>query len=924
MVELPLAPDRPGNSLMLPKAMPIDVDSVLEGMCDAFYALDRDWRFGYVNSAAERIWTRRREDLLGRDMRVVFPRIAGGDLATALGAALTEGRSSRSEMTDPATSIPIDVNIVANHAGALVYFRGISARRQVAPAFSERDEILAMVEASAGIGVWDLDLTTGMLQGTAQFYRIMGLEPTNSPVPIETTRRLRYPEDRERIAQSLDQAVASGGDRYETEYRIVRPDGVMRWIFGRGRVVRDAAGTPVRCNGVDVDITDRKLAEAALRDSEARFRRVFEQSPLGKAMAGLDFHFRAVNPALCTMLGYTEDELVGRSFLDLVHPDDRATCAAMGGALIDGALPQIQLEERFVHKSGDPLWVRVNVGPIRDADGKILYTLGIIENIDERKRITQALEDSELRLRALNERLEQQVEERADQLASSRAQLQAFFDNSPDWLTLQRVTPDGRIIYADLNPTCEIAYGMSREQVVGRTVEDVLGREAAQVPLQRLRECLRTGEPQRYVARRTMTGDTRTIDVMFVLVPGQTDGGDRFIITTARDITDREQLEAQLRQAQKMEALGQLTGGVAHDFNNLLAVIGGNAELARRRPTANLTKQMDNILRATQRGVALTRQLLSFSRRHAASPQLIDLRVELPRMGEMLRASLRGNIQMRLDIANDAWPIEADLAELEIALLNVAVNARDAMPRGGIFAINVENMKPGAHDGALNADHVVITLRDSGAGIPPEVIGKVFDPFFTTKEPGEGTGLGLSQVYGFVQQSGGMISLDSCPGNGTVIALRLPRSRKNIPTAGGDDRAVDATVAHGRILLVEDNPQVADVTAQMLDAIGFEVEVTDRARKALDRLGAPADRFDLLMTDVVMPEGMNGLELAIQVRARLPDLPIILISGYNDVVASGGTPFPVLRKPVPYDELRRVVIACLRNSPAGVGLDKPA
>ena len=370
-------------------------------------------------------------------------------------------------------------------------------------------------------------------------------------------------------------------------------------------------------------------------------------------------------------------------------------CAALGRSLIDGSAPQIQIEERFLRKSGDALWVSVNVGPIRDADGNILYTLGIIENIDERKRFAQALLDSETRLRLLNERLEQQAEERAAQLASSRAQLQAFFVNSPDWLTLQRATPDGRIVYADINPTCEAAYGLPRDQVMGRTVEEVLGVEAAQIPLHHLRECLRTGQPQHYVARRTMAGRTTTIDVMFVLVPEVAEGGDRYIITTARDLTEREQLEAQLRQAQKMEAIGQLTGGVAHDFNNLLAVIGGNAELVRRRPTGNTARQMDNILRATERGVALTRQLLSFSRRHVATPQIIDLRFEMPRMAEMLRASLRGNIQMRIEVAEQVWPIEVDLAELEMALLNIAVNARDAMPQGGAFTIDVRNAARG-------------------------------------------------------------------------------------------------------------------------------------------------------------------------------------------------------------------------------------
>jgi PAS domain S-box-containing protein len=775
------------------------------------------------------------------------------------------------------------------------------------PVFRER-EILALTEA-AGIGAWDLDVTTGMLRGSALFFRIMGLEPTAEPVPIETIRRLHHPDDRDRVRQNFEDTLAGGADCVEAEFRIIRPDGELHWIFGRSRIVRDAAGKPVRHSGVDVDITSRKLAEAALRDSEQRFRRVFEQSPLGKAMAGLDLRFRAVNPALCAMLDYTEDELIGRSFLEIVHPDDRDRCAALGLALADGSIPQIQVEERFLRKSGDALWVNVNVGPIRDAYGKILYTLGIIENIDERKRITRALEESETRLRLLNERLAQQAEQRAMQLASSRAQLQAFFVNSTDWLTLQRASPDGRIVYADINPACEAAYELPREQAVGRTVEEILGLEAAQIPLHHLRECLRTGQPQHYVARRTLAGRTSTIDVMFVLVPGEAEGGDRFVITSARDITEREELEAQLRQAQKMEAIGQLTGGVAHDFNNLLAVIGGNAELALRRPTGNTTRQMDNILRATERGVALTRQLLSFSRRHVATPQIIDLRTEIPRMAEMLRASLRGDIELRIDMADTLWPIEVDVAELEMALLNIAVNARDAMPQGGMFAIDVRNTARGG--ATMDSDQVAIALRDTGVGIPPDVIGKVFDPFFTTKEPGEGTGLGLSQVYGFARQSGGAVSLDSVPGHGTTITIRLPRSHKALPATVEPGGASRTPPVSARILLVEDNPQVADVTSQMLRAMGFQVEVTDRAREALDRLERGAEEIDLLLTDVVLPDGLNGIELAARVRTRWPSLPIVVTSGYNDVAPPDGLALPVLRKPVPYDDLHRAICAAL-------------
>jgi PAS domain S-box-containing protein len=774
-------------------------------------------------------------------------------------------------------------------------------------------EILALAEECAGIGTWDIDLTTGLLRGTPQFFRIMGLEPSTEPVPIEATRRLRHPDDRNRILRAFEKALSDGADYLETEYRIIRPDGELRWIFGRSRIIRDADGTPQRHSGVDIDITDRRQAEAALRESEQRFRRVFEQSPLGKAIAGPDFRLREVNPALCNMLGYTQEELIGCSYLDIVHPEDRDNCARLGRALFEGEIAQIQIEERFLHKSGTPLWVNVNVGPIRDADGKQLYTLGVIENIDERKRITQALLESETRLRLLNERLEQQAEERAAQLAASRAQLQAFFLNSRDWLTLQRVSPDGRCTYVDINPACEAAYGMSREQVIGRTAEEILGAEAAQIPLTHLRECLRTGQPQRYVVRRTMAGRTTTIDVLFVLVPDQAENGDRFVITSARDITEREQLEAQLRQAQKMEAVGQLTGGVAHDFNNLLAVIGGNAELARRRPGGNTARQMDNILRATERGVALTRQLLSFSRRHVGTPQIIDLRAEMQRMAEMLRPSLRGDIELHIDVADDLWPVEVDTAELEMALLNVAVNARDAMPQGGLFAIDVRNALGAVH--TLACDHVAIALRDTGIGIPSELIGKVFDPFFTTKEPGEGTGLGLSQVYGFAQQSGGAVGLHTVPGDGTTITIRLPRSRKPLSATPDDDVGSHALSVNARILLVEDNPQVADVTTQMLKAMGFEVELVDRARKALGRL-EQGGGIDLMLTDVVLPDGLNGIDLATQVRGLFPTLPIVVISGYNDAAVPEGFSIPMLRKPVPYGELQRAICAALEAVPA--------
>ncbi len=804
--------------------------------------------------------------------------------------------------------------------GLGVHVRDISERRCMEKRLRERDELLTLAETCAGVGVWEIDTATDTVRGTPQYFRIMGLEPTTEPVPMAQIRQMRLPEDQVPMWQSY-QRMLPGGDANEMEYRIRRPDGEVRWVFGRGRLIRDANGNPVRYSGVDVDVTEQRMSEAALRESQDRFRRVFEQSPLGKATLGRDFRLREVNPALCRMMGYAPGDLVGRNLLDLVHPDHREECYAQGQALLDGTQTLVQLEERFVHKSGAPFWVSVNVGPIRDAAGNVLYTLGIIENIDERRQIREALEASEQQLRALTERLEQEVERRARQLASSRAQMQAFFDNSPDWLTLQRVLPDGRIEYADLNPACELGYGLTRAEVIGRTAEEVLGAEAARIPMQKLRDCVRTGQTQRYPARRTMAGRTTTIDVVFVLVPGQDEHGARYVITTARDLTEREQLEAQLRQAQKMEAIGQLTGGVAHDFNNLLAVVMGSAELAKRRP-GNAETLVDNILRAGERGVALTRQLLSFSRRQPADPQVLDLRVELPRIAGMLRTSLRGDITLETSIDGDVWLIEADPNELEVALLNLAVNARDAMPDGGRFEIMVGNAGAERRD-APPGEHVAIALRDSGVGIPADLMGKVFDPFFTTKEPGSGTGLGLSQVYGFAQQSGGAVRIASTPGTGTTVTLYLPRSTKAL--AGDSDMRASGHLARPngrRVLLVEDNGEVAQVTVQMLHAMGFDVVLASRARDGLALLEREA--FDLLLSDVVMPDGMNGLELGRTARAQFPDMPILLISGYNDVVEVNGTEFRLLRKPVPYAELMDAVSACLPGSIPSSAAPDPA
>jgi two-component system, NtrC family, sensor kinase len=382
----------------------------------------------------------------------------------------------------------------------------------------------------------------------------------------------------------------------------------------------------------------------------------------------------------------------------------------------------------------------------------------------------------------------------------------------------------------------------------------------------------------------------------------------------------REQAEEAVRQGQKMEALGQLTGGVAHDFNNLLAVIQGSAELAKTPPPERIGRLLDNILHAAQRGASLTRQLLSFSRSQSLAPRVIDPYSEIPHLMELLKPSLRGDIAVAVRVADDVWLVEIDPGEWEIALLNIAVNARDAMPQGGTLTVEVSNQRFAPGDIAavpdLSGDLVRVAVTDTGPGILPDVAARAFEPFFTTKDIGRGTGLGLSQVYGFARQTGGAATIAAGEGGGTTVTLYLPRSQKRVETAAPTYEAKEVSDSGvKRVLLVEDNHDVAAITAEIIQTLGYEVVHVDRARAALDRLMEPGAVFHLMLTDIVMPDGMDGLQLGRTVRARLPVLPIILVSGYNDAITGQPTEFQVLRKPLPVEQLAEVLRAELGSYP---------
>jgi two-component system NtrC family sensor kinase len=378
------------------------------------------------------------------------------------------------------------------------------------------------------------------------------------------------------------------------------------------------------------------------------------------------------------------------------------------------------------------------------------------------------------------------------------------------------------------------------------------------------------------------------------------------------EVARREVAEAALKQAQRLEALGQLTGGVAHDFNNILMVVKGHAERLRRTGLDDRQRRsLEAIENAAARGAGLTRQLLSFSRQQTHAPIVIDLRERLPALQDMLRPSLRGDVAIETTIAADLWPVRIDPSEFELAILNVAVNARDAMPGGGRLVITAENVRlPTGSSTGLTGDHVAIRLADTGTGIPQDVLPRVFEPFFTTKEVGRGTGLGLSQVYGFARQSGGTATVSSEPGHGTTINLFLPRSREEVQAAAPRAGEPVRRTGRGRVLLVEDNAEVAEITKANLEDLGYEVRHVANGAQALDELRP--DHVDLVLSDIVMPGPVSGLDLARAVRDRHPNLPILLVTGYSTVAQEAADDgFPLLRKPYELGVLDDAIRAAL-------------
>jgi PAS domain S-box-containing protein len=599
---------------------------------------------------------------------------------------------------------------------------------------------------------------------------------------------------------------------------------------------------------------------------------------MGDAFYALDGAWRIVyaNQRALAFWDVTAEEVIGRVIWERFPQ--------LLGTVNEQVLHRVREEQQVItFEAPSPttgVWVSVNVGP--SGDGVTVYWRDISERIA-----------AEQALRSFAGRLEQEVADRTRaliemvaELRRSRERYSAIFENSPVDLAFVAIHPDGRIVCEDANPAWERHSGYSRAFVVGRSLDEIFPPEQAEFATMQYRRAIETGKPVEYeFTTRFPVGE---VSRRSFLVPLTGAGGRvEHVLLASVDLTEMRRVEAQFRQAQKMEAIGQLTGGVAHDFNNLLTAIIGNLELLQRRVAdPRALSHVDAAMRAAMRGGQLTQQLLAYARRQNLMPRPVDVNAVIVGMGDLLQRSLGGLVQVETDLAAGLWPATSDPTQLEMVILNLAINSRDAMPAGGRLRVVTCNVPEADIDrpGSLEpGDYVRIAVTDSGVGMPPEVLERAFEPFFTTKDIGKGSGLGLAQVYGVATQFGGTARLASEPGAGTTADVFLPRAMAALAViARPEPQPTDTAGGDGIILVVDDDAGARLIAATFLREAGYVVEEACNGPEARDVLAAGQVR--LALVDYAMPL-TSGSELVRLARQIQPSLPVIYVTGAADTQA---------------------------------------
>lgn len=761
-----------------------------------------------------------------------------------------------------------------------------------ATALEVSERHLRDAQRAARLGSWEWEPSTDEVWWSDALYELLGVDRNSAGASFEAFLDRVHPEDRP-VALQQYQAVLTGADGFAGDVRIVTPDGRLLWVHSRARAIWDSDGRLIRMEATVQDITDRKTAEQSLQDREERLRFVIEGARL--AMFDWDMVNNRVfwNDTHYRLFGYSPGEppeIELHHFLDRIHPDDLPEVTQCLRAAIECG-PMYTSEHRVVWPDGTVRWCSGYAMCRYDESGKAIRMLGAVQDITERKvaEISLAARESLYRLLA---------------------------DQMRDVVVL--ADADGKIRY--ISPSCEYLTGYTPGERKANGLWHVVVPQDLPVVRAAWARCL-AGEVVTIEFRcRHRDGQELWVEALLTPVRG-TDGSIEQVISTRRDITGRRVAEERLRQSQKLEAIGQLAGGVAHDFNNLLTVICGSSELvlsglATEHPDRGL---MEAVYDAGQRGSALTRQLLAFSRQQFIKPELFDLSSAVRDSCKMLTRLIGEDVRVTTEFAEQAVLIEADRGQVDQVLINLIVNARDAMPTGGRLSVRTCVVDVGAAHpmrpvSCPPGEYVRLSVADTGQGMSSEVLSRIFEPFFTTKPTGKGTGLGLATVHGIVGQARGFVGVTSELGSGTTFDVFFPRQQMHSDaerTCAGSDMSTKGTEL---ILLVEDEPAVRKLTVTVLRTKGFEVIEAESAADAIAAYEKCSVPPALLVTDVVMP-GMSGMALARELTGRQPPLKVLYLSGYtSDAVLRHGIEqeqVEFLQKPFSIENLVRTVRAVL-------------
>jgi len=653
-----------------------------------------------------------------------------------------------------------------------------------------------------------------------------------------------------------------------------------------------------------MDITEQTLAKELLKESEERFRLIANSAPVPMWVSKLERTRGFANQAYLDFLGMDYEEALAFDWRKILHPDDLARTVKENAAG-EASLKPFVLEARYRRADGAWRWMRSESQPRWDPAGKHIGFIGVAHDITTAK-------EAENDLRRLNETLEQRIKERTSQLESNEAQLRAIFETSNQYQGLLDLR--GNVIYA--NKTSLAGIQAAQADIIGKPYWDspwFSGTPGAGEVIRQGFAMVIRGESVRSEMLLHLPIGDRYFDFAMRPVFDQ-HRAVAAVLPEAVDITERRQAEEALRQSQKMEAIGQLTGGVAHDFNNLLTIIRSATDFLRRRELTDDRRRryIDAISDTVDRASKLTGQLLAFARRQPLTPQVFDVGAQVEAIAQLVRPLVGGRIQIGLEIRDPECFATADIAQFETTLINLAVNSRDAMEDEGIISIGVEKADAIPASGTSrrrSGKFIAISVKDTGTGIPSDQLTAIFEPFYTTKEVGKGTGLGLSQAVGFAKQSGGEIVVTSVLNQGSTFTIYLPQA--DVPGGQADTAAAhNEATASGRghrILVVEDNEEVGKFSTELLQDLGYATRRADNARQALALIAADELAFDLVFSDVIMP-GMTGVELATIIRERYPGLPVVLTSGYSSVLAENAHHgFELIQKPYSVEALSRTL-----------------